>query len=639
MRAKNYLQKNIEIWSSTHPKEAVWLSYAENDNLVFLKTKKNEINLKSRKSGQFYHSPINAFQEAQKWFKGLNLEKTDVLYVYGIGLGYYYEAAKKWLENPDRRLVFLEDDIGVIYRFFETKKASEMLKDSQVYLYYFQEITDAEAIFNRLFWNFHMAKIGFSALHLYENRKNERYESLRYKITYDSAVKNSLLEEYLIYGAPFFKNFYPNLLTLSSAYLGNSLFGKFKNVPAIICGAGPSLEKNIHLLKSLGNKAIIFAGSSALNALAASGVDIHFGAGIDPNPAQEERLGQLPNVNFPFFYRNRIYPPALKLIKGPKLYITGSGGYEVAEWFERQLNIQGELIDEGRNVINFCLEIAYALGCNPIITVGADLAYTGDKKYAPGVIGNVLLSKEAVLCTESAYDSSLMKRDILGNPVQTLWKWVAESNWIADFGKKHPEITLINATEGGLGFPGVPNKSLKQVINKYLKKQFQIRARINKQIKNAKLTQISKKKVIEVVTELRDSLKRCSNDLDILLYENEQLKKIMAENGDTDHLQTSKAMLIEIELSEEPAFQAVLQIFNDVCSRLLERELISSKNQNEREKALLKLKLNTKKFQFLKNVCQVNIELIDRSTSGITKPIHYAEVNSGNSRPLSMRQD
>ena len=611
MSAKNFLQKNIEIWSSTHPKEAVWLSYAENENLIFCKTKEDEINLKNRKSGQFYHSSINALQEAQKWFKGLNLETTHVLYIYGIGLGYYYDAAKKWLgENSDRKLVFLEDDIGVIYRFFETKKASEMLKDSRVYLYYFHEITDAEAIFNRLFWNFHMAKIGFSALHFYEKAKNERYESLRYKITYDSAVKNSLLEEYLIYGAPFFKNFYPNLLTLSSACSGNSLFGKFKNIPAIICGAGPSLEKNIHLLKTLGNRALIFAGSSALNALAASEVDIHFGAGIDPNPAQEERLSQLSNVNFPFFYRNRIYPPALKLIKGPKLYITGSGGYDIAEWFEKQLNIQGTLIDEGRNVINFCLEIAYALGCNPIITVGADLAYTGDKKYAPGVIGNVLLSKDAVLCAESAYDSTLMKKDIHGKPVQTLWKWVAESNWTADFAKQHPEITLINATEGGLGFPGVPNKSLKQVIDKYLKKRFQLKARINKQIENAKLTQVSKKKVINVLTDLRDSLKRCLDDLDILLAENELVKKMLAEDGDPDHLQTSTAMLMEIELSEEPGFLAVLQIFNDVCSRLLEHELVSAKNQSEREKALLKLELNTKKFQFLKNVCQVNIELM-----------------------------
>jgi len=612
MSDKNFLQTNIEIWASTHPKEAVWLPYAENKNLVFCGTKKKEINLKSKKSAQFYHSPSNALQEAREWFKSLDLGSTNVLYIYGVGLGYYYEVAKQWLgEHPDRRLVFLEDEIGVIYRFFETKKASTMLKDNRVYLYYFQEITDAEAIFNRLFWNFHMAKIGFSALKLYEKVKEERYESLRYKITYDSAVKNSLLEEYLIYGAPFFKNFYLNLLSLSSAYSGNSLFGKYKNIPAIICGAGPSLEKNIHLLKTLGNKALIFAGSSALNALAAAGVDIHFGAGIDPNPAQAERLSQLPNVNFPFFYRNRIYPPALKLIKGPKLYITGSGGYDIAEWFERQLNIQGELIDEGRNVINFCLEIAYALGCNPIITVGADLAYTGDKKYAPGVVGNVLLSKEAVLCAESAYDSVLMKKDIHGKPVQTLWKWVAESNWIADFAKQHPDITLINATEGGLGFPGVPNKSLKQVIEKYLKNRFQLKARLNKQIKKAKLAQVSQKKVIDVVVSLRNSLKKCSNDLDILLKENEGVKKALIKGVYNGHLQTSKAMLIEIELSEEPGFLAVLQIFNDVCSHLLEHELIRCKNQSEKEKTLLKLELNGKKFQFLKNVCQVNIELID----------------------------
>jgi hypothetical protein len=613
MSNKNFLQKNIEMWSSTHPKEAVWLPYAEDESLILCSTRKNETNLKSKKSGLFYHSSLNALGEAREWFKSLNLEIVNVLYVYGIGLGYYYDVTKQWLEgHPDRRLVFLEDDIGVIYRFFETKRASSMLKDSKVYLYYFHEISEAETIFNRLFWNFHMAKIGFSALKVYEKVKKERYESLCYKITYDSAVKNSLLEEYLIYGAPFFKNFYPNLLTLSSSYSGNSLFGKFKKVPAIVCGAGPSLEKNIHLLNALRTRALIFAGSSALNALAAAGVDIHFGAGIDPNRAQEERLSQLSNVDFPFFYRNRIYPQALKLIKGPKLYITGAGGYDIAEWFEKQLNIQGELIDEGRNVINFCLEIAYALGCNPIITVGADLAYTGDKKYAPGVVGDVLLSKDTVLCANSTYDTPLMKNDIYGKPVQTLWKWVAESSWIADFAKKHPEITLINATEGGLGFPGVPNKSLKQVINKYLKKRFQLKARLNTHIKNAKF-KVPKKKLINVLVGLKESLKRCCDDLDILIEENKQIKNALKGGADKDYLQTSKAVLIETELLEEPGFLAVLQIFNDVCSRLLERELIYIKNQSEKEKALVKLDLNERKFRFLKDVCVVNIELIDGS--------------------------
>ena len=43
---------------------------------------------------------------------------------------------------------------------------------------------------------------------------------------------------------------------------------------------------------------------------------------------------------------------------------------------------------------------------------------------------------------------TLLKTDIYGKPIYTLWKWIAEANWIGDFAKAHPDITVINATEG-----------------------------------------------------------------------------------------------------------------------------------------------------------------------------------------------
>ena len=41
------------------------------------------------------------------------------------------------------------------------------------------------------------------------------------------------------------------------------------------------------------------------------------------------------------------------------------------------------------------------------------------------------------------------RNDIHGNPVYTLWKWITEAKWISDFAENHPELTILNATEGG----------------------------------------------------------------------------------------------------------------------------------------------------------------------------------------------
>ena len=78
--------------------------------------------------------------------------------------------------------------------------------------------------------------------------------------------------EYLIQGRPYYSNFYKNLFELPKAKPASSLFSKFDKVPAIICGAGPSLEKNLPLLGTLKDRAIIFAGGTAMNALNAQGM-------------------------------------------------------------------------------------------------------------------------------------------------------------------------------------------------------------------------------------------------------------------------------------------------------------------------------------------------------------------------------
>ena len=46
------------------------------------------------KTAIFLSFPISALNEAQEWFQSLDLHLATVIFVYGIGLGYYYEAAK-----------------------------------------------------------------------------------------------------------------------------------------------------------------------------------------------------------------------------------------------------------------------------------------------------------------------------------------------------------------------------------------------------------------------------------------------------------------------------------------------------------------------------------------------------------------
>lgn len=605
MKLDMNFQNNIELWSKSDPKQAVRLQYLDCSGLTYTKTAKGELNLKGKEG--FYHSQKDASQEAQDWFASLQLEGVPVIYVYGIGLGHYYEAVKKWLHAaPERRLIFLEDDLAVLHRFFETDLATILLTDPQVQILHFEDLKDQEAVFEILYWNFAMKRLIVTGLKLYEKR--ERFAELRHQIAYDAAVKNALVDEYLRFGGAFFINFYQNMLALPGSYLGTKTFGSFRTVPAIICGAGPSLEAQLPLLAKQLDKALIFAGGSAMNVLNAAHIQPHLGAGIDPNPAQYERLSQNTAFEVPYYYRNRLYHEAFQLIHGPRLFIPGCGGYDVGDFFEERFKIAHEFLDEGHNVINFCLQIAYQLGCNPIIFVGMDLAYTGMKTYSPGVEKETRFDPEALLEIDDFDSRPILQKDIYGKPLYTLWKWVAEADWIGQFAKDHPDVTLYNCTEGGIGFPDVRNEPFSAIVKRHLKRSYPIHDRLQGEIQNSGMPQVTHKKMRVLFLELRESLKRSDEALKVLLDDaKEQQRKLEAGQP---ALQGGLAALAEVELAEERGYQDLLEIFNQVQARLLNHELHEIQG-DEKSRALKKLAINSRRLLFLRQVAGVNIGLIE----------------------------
>lgn len=631
MNSNQRFQRNLHLWAKTCPKQAVLLPYVNNAHLVECFTTKGEENLKTLMDGEPtpLHSQAGALEEAHHWWKTLGLQDdVPLVCVYGIGLGYYYDVVRAWLKKSrKRRIVFLEDDLAVIQKFLTTPRATQMLQDAQAQLLYFKDLQTDNAIFEGLYWNFAMHRLAVTALGSYGTGKAAVLDQLRHKIAYDAAMKNALVDEYLRYAVSFYINFYQNMLHIEGSYLGNRFFGKFHKVPAIICGAGPSLAKNLPLLKQLRDKALIFAGGSALNVLNGADFQPHFGAGIDPNSAQYTRMSQNTGYEVPFFYRNRMYHDAFKMIHGPRLYVTGSGGYDTAEFFEKKLGIKGGgELDEGHNVVNLCVEVAQAMGCDPIIFVGMDLAFTGMHVYAPGVIENAQVCQSAILDVEDEDSKAIVKQDIEGNPTYTLWKWVAESDWIGDYAKEHPSIAMINCTEGGLGFPGIPNQTLKDAAEQYLGRSYELNNRIHGETQNSAMPRATRRKVVKAMKELSSSLKRVIDHLSVLTEDAKgQVRKIQA--GEETVIPSGRAALAEADLAEEIGYQHVVGVFNEVYARMASRDMhdIQVRRYSEKQRKIKRLKLSCRKFKFLIQAAQVNDKLIDYALSELTSKKHRKE--------------
>lgn len=623
--------RNLELWGHSHPKEALLMPYIDTEGLEFCTTAKGEINLKYRKDdrSETFYSPEGAYDEALKWFSTIDSTHAGVLYIYGIGLGYYYQAAKEWLHAEKRRvLVFIEDDLRVLSKFLECEMAEKLLQDPQVYIFYLKDEASTKDVLDSLYWNVPLAKAQATALQYYKITKPDTFNCICHEIAYGTELKKSLIEEYLEFGTGYFINCYRNLMYLSDSYLGSKLYGQFSNFPAIICGAGPSLEKNMHLLKQLKDRAIIFAGGSAINILNSASIQPHLCAAIDPNEAQNVRLYHAHIYEVPFFYRNRLGHSAFKTIHGPRLFLTGSGGYDVSAYFERKLNIDKDDLDEGRNVVNFSMEIAKKLGCNPIFFVGCDLAFTDRKTYSGGVVFDPNVEQKTLDEYASFETTGLLKKDINGEPIYTLWKWVSESEWIGDWAQRHPELYLYNCTEGGIGFPTVKNMPLKEAAERFMQKQYDMSGYIHTVIQNSHSDMITHEQVVEAMQDLKESLNHCRDRLQILQEETHKAsEKLKNGPSSTPRVQSGLAALAEIELGDEPGYKAILSIFNDVYNSLLipDVQQIKYSEISDEQKQIARNNLVLKRLQFLDNVAKVNTDIMDFAFESYAKDMEQSD--------------
>lgn len=498
-------------------------------------------------------------EDTRSWFEQQDLHDRTIFYIYGVGVGELFPLIDEWLEkNPLSHAIFLEPDPSKIKSLLEREVGTKILNHPRMMLRHANDKT-----------LFHMATLFVLKPYVFgvwDNSDPARMEMAKARVDFLTSQRLGIITEYGSHGRVFLANYFANLSDLPHAYLAEKLFGKFQGVPAIICGAGPSLAKNVEMLKSLGDRALIFAGGTAMNALNAFGFNPHFGVGIDPNYEQFTRLIMNQAFEVPYFYKPRFLNKALETVHGDHVAITGSSGYDIGKWIDEKLGLETPNVEEGHNVINLSTALATLLGCNPIIFVGLDLAYTDMQSYSSGVVNHPLHNLRDQFHTKTHQEELVRKDDIYGKATLTLWKWIAESVWYSNFAYKHKDILFVNATEGGIGFEGIPNVPLAQVAATLLINHYDLKGRVEQAIQMAQMPQKVDEKAIQGIlndlyNNLQVSIKFCSRVIDSF---DEVEKQIKADEEPPIGLLNEKGMEALLELEQQPAYDALLKMYNTV---------------------------------------------------------------------------
>lgn len=231
----------------------------------------------------------------------------------------------------------------------------------------------------------------------------------------------------------------------------------YVNKPAIIISTGPSLDKNIRLLKEAKGKALLLACDASMNSLKhhdiipdiVSSVERGFRtyeAFYKDEVMPEETVIVAPAVVRPEIF-NRFSTKSLSIFKSEP----------IAEYFNEMVYDKGTVFS-GISVAHQLMGIAHALGASPIILIGQDLAYSSD-----GVThANATSIKEKI----NVDKVDLFVKGVDGSDVPTTFIW-KQFKQIFEQYISYAELNCVDATEGGALIEGTTIMTLREAIDRY----------------------------------------------------------------------------------------------------------------------------------------------------------------------------
>jgi len=447
----------------------------------------------------FIHSKYNPQRESLRILETYDL-KADHIVVLGVGLGYLVEKVARLKQNT-ARLLILEPNVEIFLSSMYYLNWKEILSYENVYFYIGFDKAELSKVINNYLDFSQFDKIEIISLPSEERLFKEVFDNIRYIIDNEIKTmfydfKTRLAENYST-GNNILKNLKYIIKTRRVKYLKN----RFKDYPAIIVGAGPSLDKNILYLNKINNRAVIIAVDTALKPLLKAGIQPHFTVVADPSYKNYlHLLGTEKKVENFLITETSIANEVYK--KFYNRIFTTTIGKPIFRIIEDIIGEYGELNAWG-SVISLAINFAIFLGLNPIIFVGQDFAYTDLRNHCRGTswednwlqynnnIDDFLRRERKSI---GGIGKSFEQTDIYNKKVLTSDKLLLYKNYFLNVIEEYKNnIDFINATEGGI-LRELKNMRLIDVIEEYVfkNKKFDIDMirRIKPDVRKENLTKL-----------------------------------------------------------------------------------------------------------------------------------------------------
>ncbi|QJE51885.1 motility associated factor glycosyltransferase family protein [Campylobacter sp. CFSAN093238] len=518
---KELFNKNIEALSNILLKES--LKQIQSSKFELILGKDNlDINLKDTSiknngggynENLLYQDPIKELQTMLNTYNDKYL-LYPVLYFYGFGNGVLFKAL---LQNKNHQhIVVFEKDIEIIWIMFHILDFSHELQSARLMILENDKLQTqdyTELCSSKPFFQF--SRIYFLELmsHYYERFHEDVLELNKKLVQYfkDSIISHGNDPLDALQGIEQFVYNLPQMITHPSY---KELLSKRKGISdtAIIVSTGPSLTKQLPLLKKYANKATIFCADSSYPILAKHGIKPDYVCMLERTELTAEffnhDFGEF-DKDIVFICAGVVHPKAIEYLKGGNRKYLIMPRYLYFPIYIK-LNKYFYFLYNTPSVAHMSYFLSALLNHKNIILIGQDLAYAKNGNSHPDDYQN------SANYESQMYEHILTKAYGGKEEVKTHEAWIFFKQILETMIIKY-SITTYNCTEGGARIEGTIEKpflwACENLLDKDLNKPFEKLEPLSLNKQNEFLLK-AYYKVYQSIKHCRDFSKILSNDFE-----------------------------------------------------------------------------------------------------------------------------
>lgn len=483
--------------------------------------------LEVTKDGTSYrlNSKYDPTQEAQKWAAQFHIKNLDTVFVmFGLGNGIFVRELINMMKD-DNKLIIYEPSLRIFQHALIEYDLKDILKDSRVYFiikglndYEYPYLLAANLTWMNLYSQLKCIHPGYDKVF---PDSFQYFESSLQDNTFNNVV---LKNTYASLGRAVFENAIDHIQYLKNSVSIWDLNEDIpKDIPAIIVAAGPSLNKNIEVLKQAKGKSIIFAVDRAYETLLEHNIEPDFVVLLDSAKA----LKYCGN-------RKGFKTPLLCCLEGSPEIMSNHDGIKVIYSCEAYVhNIYKKLSKPfykfglGGSVTTAAFAVCVNLKFDHIVLMGLDLAFSGGLTHA-GTHQETATGERRTL--------ELYVEDIDGNTVKSRHDWYTFLRWFENVIIQLPkdEYDIIDATEGGAKVKGTRIMRLQEVVDQYCNKEFDIDEILHK--KKPTFDEEEYPLIYEYLLQGKEELKNIKRNANIAIKECSRILESIKGENDIDNM-------------------------------------------------------------------------------------------------------